>query len=163
RETRTRAVVVGHGPVGQTVTRLLQGFEIDPVVIDLNVDTVTRLAAEGVPAYYGDAAKAEVLKAAGVDKAKYLILTLPDLEPGIPVIQEARRLNPELTILVRAHYVAQKKRLEELGVSAVCYEEAEAAVGLSELLLRAEGAPAARIEEEGNRIRAEFDVRKPTA
>ena len=48
-------------------------------------------------------------------------------------------------------------------MTAVCYEEAEAAVGLSELLLRAEGAPMARIQEEGDRIRAEFDVRKPPA
>ena len=163
RATRTRAVVVGYGPSGQTVTKLLQSFEIDPVIVDLNVDTVGRLAAEGVPAYYGDAGKMEVLKAAGVDKAKYLILTLPGLDRVIPVIQEARKLNPELKILVRAHYIADKKHLEEIGATAVVYEEVESAVGLSELLLRAEGAPAARLEEEQNRIRAQFDVRKPTA
>ncbi|HUR38938.1 MAG TPA: cation:proton antiporter, partial [Planctomycetota bacterium] len=160
RETRTRAIVVGYGPVGQTVARLLQGFEIDPVVIDLNVDTVNRLAGEGMPAVYGDAGKSEVLKAAGIDKAKYLLLTLPDLDRRIPVILEARQLNADLKILVRAHYLNEKVALQELGVTAVCYEEGEAAVGLSELLLRAEGAPEARIREEGDRIRAEFDVRK---
>ena len=82
---------------------------------------------------------------AGVDQAKYLILTLPGLDRVIPVIQEARKLNPELKILVRAHYIADKKHLEEIGATSVVYEEVESAVGLSELLLRAEGAPAARL------------------
>ena len=50
--------------------------------------------------------------------------------------------------------------LSELGVTAASYEEAEAAVGLSELLLRAEGAEQKRIDDEAGRIRAEFDVQR---
>ncbi len=163
-QARTReapqAIVVGYGPVGQTVTRILQEFKIHPTVIDLNIDTITRLKGEGLSALYGDASKSEILKHAGVDKAKYLILTLPDLEARTPVIIEARRLNAELNIIVRAHYLTEKKALGQLGVTAVAYEEAEAAVGLSELLLRAEGAAQAKIDDEAGRIRAEFDVKR---
>jgi CPA2 family monovalent cation:H+ antiporter-2 len=158
-----RAVVVGYGPVGQTVTRILEEFGIRPVVIDLNIDTITRLKGQNVAALYGDAGKAEILHAAGIEKAKYLLLTLPDLEARTPVIIEARRLNAELNIVVRAHYLTEKKALEELGVTAVVYEEAEAAVGLSELLLRAEGAPQAKIDEEASRIREEFELKKGKA
>ena len=111
-------------------------------------------------AIYGDASKAEILKHAGVDKAKYLILTLPELEARTPVIIEARHLSTDLNIIVRAHYLTEKKVLGELGVTAAAYEEAEAAVGLSELLLRAEGAAQAKIDEEAGRIRAEFDVKR---
>ncbi len=163
-QTRTReaprAIVVGYGPVGQTVTRILQEFKIHPIIVDLNIDTITRLKGEGLSALYGDASKAEILKHAGIDKAKHLILTLPDLEARTPVIIEARRLNADLNIIVRAHYLTEKKVLGELGVTAVAYEEAEAAVGLSELLLRAEGAAQAKIDEEAGRIRAEFDVKR---
>ncbi len=155
-----RAIVVGYGPVGQTVTRILQEFKIHPIIIDLNIDTVTRLKGEGLSALYGDASKVEILKHAGIDKAKHLILTLPDLEARTPVIIEARRLNAELNIIVRAHYLTEKKALAELGVTAVAYEEAEAAVALSELLLRAEGAAQPKIDEEAGRIRAEFDVKR---
>jgi monovalent cation:H+ antiporter-2, CPA2 family len=155
-----RAIVVGYGPVGQTVTRILQEFKIHPIIIDLNIDTIARLKGEGLSALYGDASKSEILKHAGVDKAKYLILTLPDLEARTPVIIEARRLNAELNIIVRAHYLTEKKVLGELGVTAAAYEEAEAAVGLSELLLRAEGAAQAKIDEETGRIRGEFDVKR---
>jgi len=155
-----RAIVVGYGPVGQTVTRILQEFGIHPVIIDLNIDTITRLKEQGMSALYGDAGKAEILRAAGTERAKYLILSLPDLEARTPVILEARRLNADLNIIVRARYLTEKTALAELGVTAASYEEAEAAVGLSELLLRAEGAAQTRIDEECGRIRAEFDVRR---
>jgi CPA2 family monovalent cation:H+ antiporter-2 len=155
-----RAIVVGYGPVGQTVTRILQEFGIHPIIIDLNIDTITRLKGQGMSALYGDASKAEILKHAGIDKAKHLILTLPDLEARTPVILEARHLNADLNIIVRARYLTEKKVLGELGVTAVSYEEAEAAVGLSELLLRAEGAAQTKIDEEAGRIRAEFDVKR---
>ena len=102
----------------------------------------------------------EILKHAGIDRAKHLILTLPDLEARTPVIIEARRLNADLNIIVRAHYLTEKKALADLGVTAVAYEEAEAAVGLSELLLRAEGAAQAKIDAEAERIRSEFDVKR---
>jgi CPA2 family monovalent cation:H+ antiporter-2 len=165
-DTRTRskemprAIVVGHGPVGQTVTRILQEFGVQPVIIDLNIDTITRLKDQGLSALYGDAGKAEILRAAGVEHAKYLVLTLPELETRTPVILEARRINAELILIVRAHYLTEKTVLSELGVTAAVYEEVEAAVGLSEMLLRAEGAPQTRIDEEAGRIRAEFDVKR---
>ena len=88
------------------------------------------------------------------------VLTLPELEARTPVIIEARHLSTDLNIIVRAHYLTEKKVLGELGVTAAAYEEAEAAVGLSELLLRAEGAAQAKIDEEAGRIRAEFDVKR---
>jgi CPA2 family monovalent cation:H+ antiporter-2 len=154
-----RAVVVGYGPVGQTVARILTGFGIRPVIVDLNVDTITRLRDEGIAAVYGDAGKADILRAAGIERAKYLLLTLPDLTGRLPVIIEARAMKPDLRILVRARYVAERPLLEEFGVTAVVYEEAEAAVGLSELLLRAEGTDEERIRAEGGKIRAEFALR----
>lgn len=159
-----RALVVGYGPVGQTTRRILEGFGIRPVVVDLNVDTVNKLVAEGVPAVYGDAAKGDILRAAGVEKAKYLVVTLPDLVGRLPVIITARDLNPDIQIFSRARYLAERGNLEEFGVTAVCYEEAEAAQGLAEFLLRAEGAPEERIEKELDRISEELAVprRRPS-
>jgi CPA2 family monovalent cation:H+ antiporter-2 len=87
------------------------------------------------------------------------VLTLPDLPGRVPVIIEARGLNADLHILSRARYVAERTMLEEFGVTAVVYEEAEAAVGLSELLLRAEKAPEEKIRSESDRIRSEFALK----
>ncbi len=160
-EAPVHAVVVGYGPVGRTVTRILEDFDLRPAVIDLNVDTVIRLSAEGRLAIYGDAGRQEVLKAAGVERAAHVILTMPGTEASIPVILAARELNPKARVFVRAHYLAERPILEEVGATAICYEEAEAAVALAALLLREVGADDRRIEDEARRIRSELALRTP--
>jgi CPA2 family monovalent cation:H+ antiporter-2 len=156
REDRVRAIVVGYGPVGQTAAKILEGFGIRPVVIDLNVDTVTRLVASNVSAIYGDAGKGEILKAAGVDRAKYLVVTLPDESARTPVIAAARQLNPGLHVVARARYLGDRSVLEDMHVASVCFDELEAAAGLSEIILRAEGMAEDRIAREMERIRGEI-------
>jgi CPA2 family monovalent cation:H+ antiporter-2 len=159
-DPRVRAIVVGYGPVGQTVKQILDGFAIQPIVIDLNVDTIKKLTDEGVLAIYGDAGKQDILRAAGIETAKYLIVTLPDLASRTPVLAAARQLNGDLSILSRAHYLTERESLEQLGATAIFIEEAEAAVGLSEMLLRAENAAEDRIAAETDRIRAQFAIRR---
>ena len=155
-----RAVVVGYGPVGQTAVRILTSFGIRTVVIDLNIDTISRIAETGGLAIYGDAARENILKAAGADRARYLVITLPDLATRGSVIQAARRMNAELKIMTRARYLGERQALSEMGVDAVVYEEVEAAVGLTELLLRAEGTAEESIDAETRRIREEFAPRR---
>ena len=63
---RYRAVVVGYGPVGRTVCRLLQENGIEPTVVEMNLATVQSLRAGGTAAVYGDVAHRDTLRAAGV-------------------------------------------------------------------------------------------------
>ena len=58
------AIVVGYGPVGQTVTRLLAEFGINPIIVETNVDAVLELQQRGQQALFGDATRPEILKAA---------------------------------------------------------------------------------------------------
>jgi CPA2 family monovalent cation:H+ antiporter-2 len=156
---RPLAIVVGHGPVGQTVRRILGDFGLHPVIVELNVDTVRQLSKAGHPAVYGDASRRDVLRAAGAERARFVIVTLPDLPSRIPVILAARELSPDARILVRARYLAERSFLEELGVTVVCYEEAEAAVGLAEIVLREVGADEERVASETRKIRDELAIR----
>ena len=64
-----RAVIVGYGPTGRTVVRLLRDNGIESAVVELNMDTVRRLRDEGSDAVYGDATKQDTLEAAGVAHA----------------------------------------------------------------------------------------------
>jgi len=151
-----QAVVVGYGPVGKTLTRILMDFKIRPTIIDMNVDTVKRLNAEGNNAIYGDAGSREILEAANISKARYLLVTLPDLASRFSVVATAKLLNPGLKVLSRARYLGEREMLEEAGASAIAYEEAEVAVLLARFLLQEVGAPQAAIETEETRIRQEF-------
>ncbi|HYG76823.1 MAG TPA: cation:proton antiporter [Planctomycetota bacterium] len=156
---RLSAVVVGYGPVGKTLTRILNDFGVHPTIVDLNIDTVHKLTEEGNAAIYGDAGRRDILQAAGIEEATYLIVTLPDLTARFPVIATARMLNPRLKIIVRARYLGERAMLEESGATAVAYEEAEVAVKLAEYLLRETGASKAQLESEAARVREELSLR----
>ncbi len=151
-----KAIVVGYGPVGQTITRIFKQAGIHPVIIDMNVDTITFLHENGTEAVFGDASKADILKAAGMEQASYLIITPPDLAARIPIASTARNLNENAIIYSRARYITERAMLEKIGVSRVCYEEAEAAVGIAEMVLQNEGANDEKIKEEVACIREQF-------
>jgi K+:H+ antiporter len=155
-----RAVVVGYGPVGQTATRLLRNFGIQTVVIDLNLDTVRDLAAAGELAVYGDASRREILEAAGIDEAGFLLVTAPDMEVQTLVIVTARDMNRDLQIFVRTRYLKDRTWLAELGATEICTEEAETALGFARLLFQNMEADKDRVRAEIERIHAEFGMQR---
>ena len=147
------AVVVGYGPVGRSVDEALRQAGTRTVVIDLNMDTVAAIRAGGQQAIFGDASHADILKQAGAQRASHLIVTLPHSVNRTPMIAAARQLNPDCRIFVRARYLRERDDLEQVGTSAVCFEEVEAAAALTSLVLADLGALPARIEEHARRAR----------
>ncbi len=134
-EDAGRAVVAGYGPTGRQVAEALNAQGLVPVVIDLNVDTVNELTDRGRHAVFGDSSKNDVLRAAGVEKARYLVVTIPEISLAAATVTAARELNPNLRVLVRARFLNDKGLLCNLGVTAIAFEEEEVAKTLSELVL----------------------------
>jgi CPA2 family monovalent cation:H+ antiporter-2 len=157
---KAKAVIVGYGPVGQTASRILNDFDIPLVIIDMNLDTVRNLVESGQAAIYGDASRRKILEAAGIQKADYLLVTIPDVLTRTTVILTAKELNPELHVFARARYLQERAWFEEIGVTDICIEEAETAIGLAILLLREVGADGERIQKEIHKIRAELGMRR---
>lgn len=157
-DAAVKAIVVGYGPVGQTVTRLLGEFDIDPTIIETNIDTVLELQSQGRRAMYGDATRGALLQEAGIRTATYLVVTLPKTDIAVAIITSARAINPDVRVLTRARYLREREVLEDAGAMVISYDEAESAVGLAEALLTEVKAPAARIETEVVRIRHELAV-----
>jgi len=124
-------VLIGYGPVGRMVHRLLTAQGDSVTVVDLNLDTVRGLKAQGVSAVYGDVTRAEILVEAGVPSAGKLVLST-DLEGASEVVRRARDLNPALYILVRCAHVRDAAKLREAGAHFVAAGEAEVAVALAE-------------------------------
>ena len=149
------AVVVGYGPVGRAVDEALRQAGTRTVVIDLNMDTVAQLNARGCQAIFGDASHSSILAQAGLARASHLLVTLPHSVNRTAMIAAARQLNPACRILVRARYLRERAELEQVGTSAVCFEEVEAAVALTRLVLQDLGADAAGIDRHAERVRQE--------
>lgn len=152
---RYRAIVVGYGPVGRTVTRLLRENEIEPTVVELNHETVAELRAQGVRALYGDASQREILEQAGVRKAMSLIFAASGTEAA-PVIRMAKEMNPELTIVARAAYVREMAPAKAAGADAVIASELEVALAMTERLLVDLGATVEQLDRARERVRREL-------
>jgi CPA2 family monovalent cation:H+ antiporter-2 len=154
--SRDRAIVVGHGPTGRTLVRLLKENGIDPFVIEMNLHTIRRLHTEGVAAIYGDATLQDTLIAAGVEAADFLILTSAGMQGSDEVIRASRSLNPGLRIIARAGYLRDVPALRMAGADSVFSGEGEIALNMTEHILRKLGATDEQIDRERERVRAEL-------
>jgi len=152
----SRAVVVGYGPVGRTLVRLLGENGVASTIIEMNLQTVHRLRAQGLAAVYGDAGHAETLRHAGVQEAGSLILSASGLDAAGEIIRMARDLNPDVKILVRTAYLREGPALRAAGADLVFSGEAEVAFAMNEAVLRSLGATARQITRARERLRSDL-------
>jgi len=151
-----RAIVVGYGPVGRTVTRLLRQNDIDPTIIEMNVDTVREVREAGLEAIYGDATKPAVLDEARVGEARAFIVAVTPLEGVEEAFRVARARNPGVRILARATHVREARALKSAGADVVFSGEGEVALAFTTELLERLGATPDQIDRERSRVRAEL-------
>jgi CPA2 family monovalent cation:H+ antiporter-2 len=154
-EPQDRAVVIGYGPTGRTVARLLRENGISPTVVELNMETVRALRQEGVSSVYGDARDPRTLVAAGLRHAATLIISGAD--GGAPeTIRSARELNPGVHIFARGAYLRDVPTLRTAGADRVFSGEGEVALTMTEAVLRRLGATPDQIDRERQRLHGEL-------
>jgi len=155
------AVIIGYGPVGRTVDSIIRKKGLETLIVDLNLDTVQSLTRENRLALYGDAFNIEVMHQA-LARATHLIISLPHRANRGPLIAATKLINPDIKIFVRAHYIAEREELNQVGADHAVYEEAEAAVALARMVLLDQGADRDTVRDETSRIREEFHGDAPT-
>jgi CPA2 family monovalent cation:H+ antiporter-2 len=155
-DPRHRAVVIGYGPVGRTVARLLRQNGVTPTIVDLNVDTVRALRDEGLPAIYGDAGHRDTLVGAGVPTAGAIILSVAGLPSAGEIIRTSRELNPSILILARTAYIRELVTLKVAGANLVFSGESEVALAFTETILDRLGATPEQIDRERARVHDEL-------
>jgi CPA2 family monovalent cation:H+ antiporter-2 len=153
---KIRAVVIGYGPVGQTLTRLLQENAIEPTIVEMNLDTVRRLRAMGMTAIYGDANHRQTLEEAQIAQARGLLLSASGLTEAKEIVRTARALNPSIRVLARSAYLRERTELRLIGADEVYAGEGEVALAMAESLLRRFGATPDQIDRERERVRADL-------
>lgn len=126
-----RTILVGYGPVGQIVCRLLKERGHHVTIIDLNHETIRKLKSAGLTAIYGDILQAGTLETAGIATAGSLILSA-DIEDASELIRNARMMNPRVRILARCTHLRDTSRLKAAGADVVAAGEAEVGVALAE-------------------------------
>jgi CPA2 family monovalent cation:H+ antiporter-2 len=149
-------VIAGHGRVGTFVARLLDNLDQSFVVIDANPERAEAAREEGFPAVFGDAAAEPVLEAAGVRKARLVILTVHDQAGARLVVERIRGIAPDVHVVARAVSQEQLEELGGLGVYEAVQPEFEAGLELGRQALSHLGVGAVEIQSISDRIRREL-------
>jgi CPA2 family monovalent cation:H+ antiporter-2/glutathione-regulated potassium-efflux system protein KefB len=129
-EEAGEAIVVGFGEFGATVGRLLRANGVPTTVLDLDSDRVDLLRSLGIPVYYGDGTRLELLQAAGAERARLLVVALGSPEATLRVAQEARRAYPHLVVMARAFGWDDAHDLVAAGVPHVYRESLDTSLRL---------------------------------
>jgi CPA2 family monovalent cation:H+ antiporter-2 len=128
RSTGGHVIVVGYGLNGQNLARVLKEVSIPYRVLEMDPDLVRSAKAAGEPILFGDGTRPEILRQAGIETARVLVVAISDPAATARLVAQARRLRSELYMIVRTRYVAEIDRLYRLGANQVIPEEFETSV-----------------------------------
>ena len=149
-------VIAGYGRVGSFVARLLARLDQPFVVVDPNPGRADEARDSGYPVVYGDAGAEPVLEAAGVRRARLVIVTVPDPVGARLVVERARSINPNVHVVARTTTVEQLEELGRLGVYEAVHPESEAGLELGRQALSHLGVPAGDIQRFADEVRREL-------
>ncbi|MBJ7438491.1 MAG: cation:proton antiporter [Sphingopyxis sp.] len=151
QELKGHVVLAGCGPVGRLVALTLEASEIPYLAIERNVERLRRAQQEGHKAVFGDASRAGILKAAGVDRAAAIIVLVNNWHRSVRIIREAKRLNPGIHVIASLRDDAHLGELAQAGAAHVFPENYAAGLGLGAQALMTLGMTA---DDATDRIRA---------
>ncbi len=132
-------ILVGFGRVGSLVGQALSEQNLPFLVIEDADKRLGELHAQKIEAINGNAASAPVLLAANPAGARRLVLAIPNVFESGQVIEQARRANPRLEVIARAHSDAEVQHLRALGADEVIMGEREIARGIVDYITNGTG------------------------
>ncbi|MBP2160228.1 MULTISPECIES: YbaL family putative K(+) efflux transporter [Asticcacaulis] len=144
RYLKGQVILVGYGRVGKRIAEALDTQGIAYVVVDQNRERIEDLRNNGKAAVYGNAAEPVVLAQAHVLNAAMLVIATPDLLHVRQMVDTARRVNPDIEVVLRTHSEGEVQFLRSEKLGAVFFGEEELAKGMTRHILeRFTPAPAA--------------------
>ncbi|MCE7939331.1 MAG: portal protein [Chloroflexi bacterium CFX6] len=139
-------IIAGGGRVGQQIARALQSVGAPFVIVELDHRRLEACTAIGLPTVYGDVQAEPVIEAAGIQRARLLVSTVPVPQVAARLVVDARRHNPGLRVIARATSIAEMHDLEDLGADHVVQPELEGGVAMAREALAALDRPAEQAE-----------------
>lgn len=124
-------IIAGFGRVGRVIAEVLSIEHTKFIALDSDQKRVLNHTASAVEAFVGDASRPELLKNAKIDKAAMFIVTVDDEQSAERMVKAAKRLNPNVQVLVRAQDADHAKDLYSVGADYVVPDAIEAGLQLA--------------------------------
>ena len=138
-------IICGYGRCGQNLARMLERERIPYMALDLDPDRVRQAAAAGHSVVYGDAARLQALKAAGLKRASAVIVTYLDTQSTLKVLALTHEHAPTVPVMVRTVDDQDLDKLRQAGATEVVPEAIEASLMLAGHALALVGVPMRRV------------------
>ncbi|MDB5446654.1 MAG: potassium transporter, partial [Phenylobacterium sp.] len=138
------AIVAGFGRFGQIAARLLIVNNFKVVTLESSIEQIEILRRFGWRVHYGDAARLDLLRSAGAEKAKLLVVAIDDRDKAVEMVEAARQAFPNLTVIARAYDRRHAYELLRRGAHVVERETFESALNMGRRALVSLGVPERR-------------------
>ena len=148
-------IICGFGRSGQNLARLLEREEITFIALDSDSERVREAAADGSSVVYGDAGRREALIAAGLPKARAVVVTFAETATALKILHHVQQLRPEVPVVVRTVDDSELDRLIKAGAAEVVPEMLEGSHMLASHSLLLLGVPLNRVLARIREIREE--------
>jgi CPA2 family monovalent cation:H+ antiporter-2 len=132
-------IIAGFGRFGQITGRILAANDITFTALDNNAEHIEFVKKFGNRVFYGDAARLDLLKAAGIDHAQVMLVALDKEEQSLRVVEAVRKHYPDVRLVVRAHNRFSVDLFRKMGVQAVVRELAAGSLSAADLVLQEYG------------------------
>ena len=138
-------LICGYGRSGQNLARFLEQEKVAVIALDIDPERIREAAVAGERVVFGDAARKEVLTAAGLMRARALVVTYSDTASALRIIAHVQELRPGLPVVVRTHEDTDIDRLKAAGAAEVVAEIMEGSLMLASTTLMLIGTPLNRV------------------
>jgi Kef-type potassium/proton antiporter, CPA2 family (TC 2.A.37.1) len=138
-------IVCGYGRSGQSLARLLESEDIAYIALDADPSRVKAASAAGETVVFGDASRREVLMAAGLNRARGMVVTFADLHAAMKIMSLVQEIRPDLPVIVRTLDETDLDTLKQAGAAAVVPEVLEGSLMLASHALLLLGVPLSRV------------------
>jgi CPA2 family monovalent cation:H+ antiporter-2 len=148
-------LICGYGRSGQALARLLETEDIPFLALDLDPARVQEAADAGDSVVFGDAGKSEVLLAAGIQRAKVMVISFSDTEAACRILHRVQTIRADLPVVVRTLDDNDIQKLRDAGADEVVPELLEGSLMLASQALMEAGVPMHRVLRRIRRVREE--------
>lgn len=155
KKLENHLIIIGYGVNGKNVGIAAQKVSIPYIVIEMNPETVRQEKRNGINIIYGDAAQKAVLEHADIKTAKSIVITAGNPVSSWRIIEVAKRLNPDIHIIARTHFLDKIDSFYTLGADEVISDEFECSIELFSRVLDKYMVPVKEIETMNNQLRAD--------
>ncbi len=153
-------VIVGYGRVGEHLVDVLQSLDVPLLVIEADMERIETLNGKHIATLYGDPSNSEVITHAGLERARALVVTVPEDTASFMIAAAARDINPDLPLIVRAASAESLEHLRRLGANHIVQPEFEGGLEIIHHTLLQLGYPLREVHEYAEAVRRDgYDIK----